>query len=232
MKNQFCYVLLLMSLLSIQAFTPKHDIPAPLVKKITKVFDLGRAGYKNLDAKKLVAAAKILIKNPEIQQFVDSLAIDEGSLKDGEQNLSYQNFFNPEKLLLDAEKLAPVDAKILKWRIKKLKEDLPNYNEMSAQYKEKGGDIQVKNYVIYSKNSKTIFTSFKGNKKIILSVRVGNDLRLSVLDKKTKKKVGKSTVIGDARMISFTAKPKGEYQIKIKNVANQPNDCLLMIETK
>jgi len=222
MKNKFYYALILSLVWNVQAFA-QHEVPKPLMSKIEKVFALGQKGYKKMDAKPLMKAAKILIKNPTIQQFLDSTDIE---------NIDYQSFFNPEKLLADAKKMAPVDAKFLKWRIKRLEKKLPNYLEMSAQYKRKGGDIQVKNYVIYSKNSKTIYTSFKSNQRIILSVRVGNDLRLSVVDKKTKKKVGKSQFIGGARMISFTAKKKGEYQIKIENVANQANDCLLMIETK
>lgn len=230
MKNQLCYTFLLLFFIQIGT-NAQHNVPEPLMEKIDKIFELGQKGYKKLDAKPLLKAAEILIKNPEIQQFSDSTIIDSAALNDDEY-INYQAFFNPELLLADAKRMAPVDANRLKRKIARLEKKLPNYREMSAQYKEKGGDIKVKNYVIYSKNSKTISTSFEGNQKIILSVRVGNDLRLSVFDKKTKKKVGKSQVIDDARMISFTAKQKVEYQIKIENVASQPNDCLLIIETK
>ncbi len=230
MRKQIYYTLLI-GLLWNTGLSAQHEVSKPLMEKIKKVFAYGQEGYKNLDAKPLLKAAKILIKHPEIQQFSETGAVD-GDMLEEEDGGDYKSFFNPEILIADAKGMVPVDAKILKWRIRQLEKKLPNYKEMSLKMKENGGDIQVKNYIIYSKNSKTISTSFKSNQKIILSVRVGNDLRLSVFDKKTKQRVGKSQFIGDARMVSFTAEAAAEYQIKIENVASQPNDCLLMIETK
>ena len=148
-----------------------------------------------------------------------------------EEDEFYKDFFDPEKILVDATKMTPIDAKLLKFTISKLKNKLPDYREMKTKLQEEGSVIQVKNYMIDSKNSRTIMTKFDSNQKVTLSVRVGNDLRLSVFDAE-KQKVGSSRFIGDARMISFTAAAEGEHHIKIENVSNHSNDCLLMIETR
>ena len=227
MKKQLLSLLLLLAI-SLSPLMAQQEIPPATVKSIEKIFEYARIGYDELNAWELLKAANILIKNPQIQDFKMPVA---NNSDENEEIEFHKDFFDPEKILDDAKKMTPVDAKLLKFAIDKLEKDLPNYREMEIELIEKGGVIQVKNYMIGSKNSKTIKTKFSSNEKVTLSVRVGNDLRLSVFDSE-KQKVGSSKFIGDARMLSFTAEAEGEHQIKIENVSSQSHDCLLMIETR
>ena len=195
---------------------------------IKAVFELANAGYDNLDAKSLVKAAKILIENPEIQQIRSNKEINEYEPSKEESILEQYNFFNPIELLQNARKIAPFDAKVLRWRIGQLEKKLPDYKEMSLNF----NDIKVKNYLVYGNNSKTIALKFNKNKQVNLSVRVGNDLKLYVLDATLKKSVGKSNFIGDTRLVSFVSESEGSYKITIENTAEKANDCYLMVETK
>jgi hypothetical protein len=231
MKKQIYYVLFFFVLTAIQA-EGQHNISTELIKKIEEVQEKAIKGYELRNSESLIKAASILIHNPEIQQFMGETAIDTIPNENSVTAEVERAFFNPTQLLADAKSYRPVDARILKWRIHFLEKKLKNYNKMSIEVKETGGGIKVKNYLIYSKNSKTIATDFPKNKTITLSVRVGNDLRLSVWDKDKKKRIGKSEFIGNARIISFTTDDTSTYQIKIENVASKANDCLLMIETK
>lgn len=231
MKKQIYYVLFFFILIAIQA-KGQHSISTELIKKIEEVHEKATKGYELRNSEALIKAASILINNPEIQQLMGEITIDTISEQEQVATDVQHFFFNPTELLADAESYRPVDAHILKWRIRFLQKKLKNYNKMSVEVKETGGGIKVKNYLIYSKNSKTIATDFPENKTITLSVRVGNDLRLSVWDKDKKKRIGKSEFIGNARIISFKTDNSSTYQIKIENVASEANDCLLMIETK
>ena len=227
MKYQVLLSLILISLFS-QPLLAQNPIPPATVKNIEKVFSFAKRGYDERNAWNLVKAANILINHPEIQDLSKN-KVEKDSL--GENEL-YKDFFNPQLMLIDADKIAPIDAKTLHFAIKQSQKRIPDWVMMKAKLKEEGGIIQVKNYMIASKNSKTIKTDFDYNKKVTLSVRVGNDLRLSVFDTAKRKKVGNSKFIGDARMLSFITESDGEHQIKIENVSNQSNDCLLMIETR
>lgn len=214
--------------LFISPLMAQEAIPPATVKSIEKVFAHASVGYDELNAWELVKAANVLIKNPQIQDFKMPSTTTNDSLANDE---FHKDFFDPGKILADATKMTPVDAKLLKFAIEKLQRDLPDYREMEIKLFEEGSVIQVKNYMIGSKNSKTIKTQFDSDQKVTLSVRVGNDLRLSVFDAE-KQKVGSSKFIGDARMLSFTTEADGEHHIKIENVSNHSNDCLLMIETR
>lgn len=227
MKQQLLLLFILFAF-SISPLMAQEEIPPATVKNIEKIFEHAREGYDKLNGWELLKAANILIKNPQIQDFKMPLV---NQSETEEETGFHKDFFDPEKILEDARKMTPVDAKLLKLAISKLEKDIPNYREMEIELIEKGGVIQVKNYMIGSKNSKTIKTKFNSNEKVTLSVRVGNDLRLSVFDAE-KQKVGSSKFIGDARMLSFTAEAEGEHQIKIENVSSQSHDCLLMIETR
>ncbi|MGB0862280.1 MAG: hypothetical protein ACPG19_07785 [Saprospiraceae bacterium] len=231
MKKQIYYALLLCVFAAFRA-EGQHSIATELIKKIEEVQKKAAKGYELRNSEALIKAADILIRNPEIQQFEGEINTDTIQ-KEHQVAMNIEpTFFNPTQLLADAEEYRPVDARILKWRIRFLEKKLKNYTKMAVNIKELGGGIKVKNYLVYSKNSKTIATNFPKNKTITLSVRVGNDLRLSVWDKDKKKRIGKSEFIGNARIISFTTSEAGIYQIKIENVATEANDCLLMIETK
>lgn len=227
MKKQLLSLSLLLSLFTSSLLAQK-EIPPSTVKSIEKVFAHASVGYEELNAWELLIAARILIKNPKIQDFKMPSSTAKDTLG---QDEFHKDFFDPEKILEDATKMTPVDAKFLKLAIAKLEDYLPDYRQMETKFREEGSIIQVKNYMIGSKNSKTIKTKFGSNQKVTLSVRVGNDLRLSVFDAE-KQKVGSSKFIGDARMLSFTAEAEGEHHIKIENVSNHSNDCLLMIETR
>lgn len=227
MKKKLLSLLILL-VLFVSPLLAQEVIPPATVKSIEKVFAHASVGYEELNAWELLIAARILIKNPKIQDFKMPSANTKDTLRADE---FHKDFFDPEKILIDAIKMTPVDAKLLKFAIVKLQKDLPDYREMETKLREEGSIIQVKNYMIGSKNSKTIKTKFDSNQKVTLSVRVGNDLRLSVFDAE-KQKVGSSKFIGDARMLSFIAEAEGEHHIKIENVSNHSNDCLLMIETR
>lgn len=228
---------LLLSLILISLFTQpliaqdraEKEITPETIKNIEKIFEYALKGYDELNGWHLARAAKVLIDNPHIQDFKKEGEIEKDSL---EANEYYKDFFDPKKILADASKMAPIDARALHLFIKRQESRLPEWTIMSTNLAKTGGIIQVKNYMIGSKNSKTIKTEFNSNQKVTLSVRVGNDLRLSVFDTAKRKKVGDSKFIGDARMLSFTTESEGEHQIKIENVSSESNDCLLMIETR
>ncbi|MFK7949075.1 MAG: hypothetical protein AB8G11_15910 [Saprospiraceae bacterium] len=209
------------------AFQPQND-KLTTQSIIKEVFELAKAGYDNMDAKSLIKAAKILIDNPEVRVIKTQEEIDEYEPSQDESILESHNFFNPSELLADAKKFAPYDAKILHWRIEQLEKRLKGYREMSLNYNK----IKVKNYLVYGNNSKTILMNFDKNKKISMSVRIGNNLQLKVLDTTLKKAVGTSKFIGDARLLTFTAQSDGNYKITIENTSDKANDCYLMIETK
>lgn len=220
------YLLLSLILICFAFQTPKTTSETPNI--IQTVFELAKAGYDNLDAKSLVKAAKILIENPEIQQIKSNLELNAFEPSKEEAILEQYNFFNPIELLQNAKKIAPFDAKLLRWRIEQLEEKLPDYKAMSLNF----NDIKVKNYLVYGNNSKTIALKFGKNKQVNLSVRIGNDLKLYVLDTTLEKTVGNSKFIGDARLLSFVAESDGNYKITIENTAEKANDCYLMVETK
>jgi predicted ribosome quality control (RQC) complex YloA/Tae2 family protein len=227
MKKQFLSLLMLLSLV-VNALVAQEHISPATTKNIEKVFGHASKGYEKLDAWELVKAATILIHNPQIQGVKMSNTNSRDTLTDSG---FYKDFFDPVKLLADAAKMAPVDAQVLKFSIRQLEKNIPDYLEMEMKLEEDGGIIQANNYMIDSKNSKIIKTKFDSNQKVTLSVRVGNDLRLSVLDTK-KQQVGNIKFIGDARIVSFTAQADGEHHIKIENVSSHSIDCLLMIETR
>jgi hypothetical protein len=220
------YLLLSLIFMCFAFQSPTNNLETQNV--IKTVFELAKVGYDNLDAKSLVKAAKILIENPEVQQIKSKLEINEYKPSKDESILEQYNFFNPIELLANAKKIAPFDAKILRWRIEQLEKKLPDYNEMSLNF----NDIKVKNYLIYGNNSKTIALKFNKNKQVNLSVRIGNDLKLYVLDATLDKSVGKSNFIGDTRLVSFVSESEGSYKITIENTAEKANDCYLMVETK
>lgn len=205
----------------------QHDIAPATLENIEKIFAHAQKGYNDLDARQLYKAANLLIQNPQIQRFSKNELNADTIPTEAEKD-----FFDPQKIIEDALEIAAIDARLLRFQLQRLEEKMANYQKMELEIKEAGGDIQVKNYLISSKKSRTITTNFEANKKITLSVRVGNDLRLGVTEAQSKKKVGTSQFIGDARMLTFTASADGAYQITIENVSNQSNDCLLMIETK
>jgi hypothetical protein len=207
-------------------FTNKQPVSNDLI--IKEVFELAKTGYDNLDPISLIKAAKLLIENPQIQQIEAQNVSNNYEPSKAENILEEHNFFNPKQLLDDADKLVPFDDKILKFRIKLLKKRIPDYY---AEMGEADADIQVKNYLVYGNNSKKIQLNIEEGKRITLSVRIGNDLGLTVLDTK-KKTVGKSQFIGDARLLKFTSNSTGKYEITIENKADEANDCYLMIETK
>ena len=211
----------------------QHTISEDLMKKMQKIYDYAQEGYQKRTTEPLLKAAEILLYNPEIRPFSEKNVKDSTTLENEEEHFYY---FNPRQLLSDAKKYRPVDARMLKWRIRFLEKRLKRWEKwqmMNPNGSDKANsDIQVKNYLIYSKNSKTIDSEFKKDQTITLSVRVGNDLRLTVWNTKTNTKVGKSEFIGDARLISFETESGGVYQIKIENVSAEANDCLLMIETR
>lgn len=222
------FLLILLSMIAGQSTAlAQEDLDAKTRKDIAKVFQLAKAGYEQLDPNELIMAAKILLKNPHIQQFSHRQIMDDMDLSQEEQLLETYDFFNPIQLLEDAKRLAPVNDRTTRWRIKLLERKLPHYVEMGK----KDGTIQVKNYLIYSNNSKTIDTKFEKNQRITLSVRIGDKLRLTVYDD-NENSVGTSKAIGDARLVSFTAESEGVYKIRIENTADKPNDCYLMIEKK
>lgn len=232
MKLQLLLSLILISLSTQMIFAQERtekEITPETIKNIEKVFEYALKGYNELNGWHLARAAKVLIDNPHIQDFKKEGELEKDSL---DINEYHKDFFDPKKMLADASKMAPIDAKALHFFIKKQKDRIPDWAIMSTNLAKTGGIIQVKNYMIASKNSKTIKTDFNSNQKVTLSVRVGNDLRLSVFDTAKRKKVGDSKFIGDARMLSFTTESEGEHQIKIENVSSQSNDCLLMIETR
>lgn len=232
MELQLLLSLILISLSTQTLFAQEKvekEITPETIRNIEKVFEFALKGYDELNGWHLARAAKVLIDHPNIQDFKKQEELEKDSL---ETNEFHKDFFDPKKMLADASKMAPIDAKALRIFIKRQKDRIPEWEEMSTKLAEKGGIIQVKNYMIGSKNSKTIRTDFDSNQKVTLSVRVGNDLRLSVFDTAKRKKVGDSKFIGDARMLSFTTESEGEHQIKIENVSSQSNDCLLMIETR
>lgn len=218
--------LFLLILLPCTAFQPQSDTDETQAT-IKSVFELAKKGYDDLDAKSLVKAAKILIDNPEIQQVKSKEVTDNYEPSEAEAILEQYNFFDPVELLQNAKKFAPFDARILHWRIDQLEKKLPDYEVMSLNFNE----IKVKNYLVYANNSKTISLKLIKNRKVNLSVRIGNKLNLRVKDATLKKSVGKSKFIGDARLVSFTAESNGIYKITIENTADKANDCYLMIET-
>ena len=217
--------------LSCMAFQPRFTVENDKLTTqsiIQQVFELAKTGYDNMDAKSLIKAAKILIDNPEIRVIKSKDVTDEYKPSQNESVLESHNFFNPTELLEDAKRFAPYDAKLLHWRIEQLEKKLKDYREMDISFNK----IKVKNYLVYGNNSKTISMDFDKNKKISMSVRIGNDLQLKVLDTTLKKAVGTSKFIGDARLLSFTAESDGSYKITIENTSDKANDCYLMIETK
>lgn len=219
--------ILFLIVISCMAFQPQND-KLTTQSTIQQVFELAKAGYDNMDANALIKAAKILIDNPEIRVIRTEMETDEYEPSQDESILESHNFFNPTELLEDAKKFAPYDAKVLHWRIKQLEKRLKDYREMSLNYNK----IKVKNYLVYGNNSKTISMDFDKDKKISMSVRIGNDLQLKVLDTTLRKAVGTSKFIGDARLLTFTAESDGSYKITIENTSEKANDCYLMIETK
>lgn len=219
--------ILFLIIISCMAFQPQND-RLETQSTIKQVFELAKAGYDNMDAKSLIKAAKILIDNPEIRVIKTQDEVDEYEPSQDESVLDSHNFFNTTELLKDAKKFAPYDAKLLHWRIEQLKKRLKDYKEMSLTYNK----IKVKNYLVYGNNSKTISMEFDKNKKVSMSVRIGNDLQLKVSDTTAKKAVGKSKFIGDARLLSFTSESDGSYKITIENTSDKANDCYLMIETR
>ncbi len=204
----------------------QHKTADATVEHAKSVFALAKDGYDNLKPISLVKAAKILISNPQIGRF-SAKGKDAYAPNENEVILEHKDFFNVYQLLEDAKKMTAYDDKRMKRRIKRLEKRLPKYQKMGQQFNE----IRVKNYLIYGKNSKTIATNFDKNKRVTLSVRVGDQLRLFVLNN-LKKQVGKSLNIGDARLVKFKTGNNGKYNITIENTSDEPNDCFLMIETK
>ncbi len=218
--------LLLIVMVSCLAFELEKEVPLPQAI-IQEVFDLAKAGYDNLDPKALIKAAKILIENPEIQYVKIISQSNEYEPSEAEAILEQHNFFDPIELLGNAKKFAPFDAKILHQRIEQLEKKLPTYKEMSLNFNE----IKVNNYTVFANNSKKIVLKFNKNKKISLSLHIGNGLKLSVVDATLKKNVGKSQAIGPQLLLSFMTETDGNYHIIIENTTEKPNDCYLMIET-
>ena len=221
------YILFLFVGATCMAFRPQDHDKLKTRGTIKQVFELAKEGYDNMDSKPLIKAAKMLIDNPEVQIIKSQDETDEYEPSQDESVLESHNFFNPKELLDDAKKFAPFDAKILHWRIEQLEKRLKDYREMSLKYNK----IKVKNYLVYGNNSKTISMKFNKDEKVNMSVRIGNNLRLRVLDATLKKSVGKSKFIGDARLLTFTSESDGSYKITIENTSDKANDCYLMIET-
>ena len=214
-----------------QATAQTDEEADKLITKVKKVFELAQKGYDDLDANSLITAARILINNPEIAQF-KAIQVNDSSIPTQEEGLERHNFFDAATLLMDAEKIAPVDAWLIRKRITYWNKQVKVVPMNTSKSIYNGGGIQVKNYLVYSKNSKTIDAEFEKNKKVTLSVRVGDQLRLKVFDSTNKKDVGKSQTIGDAQLVSFIPKSDGVYKITIENTASRPNDCYLMIEQR
>lgn len=223
MKN---WTILAFILLAAAPLLAQQKTSEETVESAKSVFDLARDGYDNLKPLSLIKAAKILISNPQIGRFA-AKGKDAYEPNENEAILEHKDFFNVYQLLEDARKMTAFDDKRMKRKIKRLEKRLPKYQKMGQQFNE----IRVKNYLIYGKNSKTIATNFDKNKRVTLSVRVGDQLRLFVLDN-LKKQVGKSLNIGDARLVKFKTDANGKYKITIENTSDEPNDCFLMIEMK
>lgn len=224
MKQPVLFILLLFwgSVSTAQVTTPPKTI-----KNAKTIFQLAKDGYDNLKPLLLVKAAKKLMDNPQIGNFYHNEAMDQYEPNENEEILDQKDFFNVAQLLIDAKKMTAFDDKRTHRKIKKLEQRMSKYQKMGQAYNE----IKVKNYLIYGKNSKTIATSFNKSKRVTLSVRVGDQLKLFVINN-LKKQVGKSKNIGDAQLIKFTAQANGNYHITIENTSEEPNDCFLMIETK
>lgn len=224
MKQSILFALLLLcgSVNFAQAETPKKTI-----KNAKIIFKLAKDGYDNLKPLLLVKAAKTLMDNPQIGNFYHNEVMDQYEPNENEAILEQKDFFNAAQLLIDAKKMTAFDDKRTHRKIQKLEKRMSKYQKMGQAYNE----IKVKNYLIYGKNSKTIATTFNKSKRVTLSVRVGDQLRLFVINN-LKKQIGKSRNIGDAQLIKFTAQANGNYSITIENTSEEPNDCFLMIETK
>ena len=237
MKNFTFFILLVLTTFSFNAIAQSTtNDEDKLTEKVQKVFELAQKGYDNLDANALIMAAKILINHPDIKVIQIENEEKNITLPNGEE-IERHNLFDAATLLMDAKKIAPVDAWIIKKRIAYWEARVApvpmNYVGTGIYViPSGGGDIHVKNYLIYSQNSKTIDTKFKKDKKVTLSVRIGDNLKLRVFDDTEKKEIGKSESIGDAQLVSFVPKSDGVYKITIENTANRPNDCYLMIEQK
>ena len=117
MKKQLFSLLILLTLFA-SPLMAQEAIPPATVKNIEKVFAHASAGYDELNAWELLIAAKILINNPKIQDFKMPSSNTKDTLEEDE---FYKDFFDPEKILVDASKMTPIDAKLLKFTISKFK---------------------------------------------------------------------------------------------------------------
>ncbi|MCB0641886.1 MAG: hypothetical protein KDC44_09615 [Phaeodactylibacter sp.] len=182
---------------------------------IQQVYDLAVQGHEQRNPILLLQAAEILILHPEIQ-VIDALG--------AEDEEDSPNYFDALSLLDAAEGYTPID--LFKWRkkIDHLRADATFYQEMTV----KGSSIQAKNFDLPPNSSKRLTKPFYANHKVILLLRKGYDLQLSVYNPHAE--VLHQTADERECLIRVPVTETGDFGIEIANLSNSRKRCLLMIE--
>ena len=211
MKKQIAtfVVALLLSLSVSQVYGQDRDEMRDMIQQI---YDLAVEGHEQKNPFLLLQAADLLIRHPEIQ-VIDAAGADDGP-----------NYFDALSLIDAAERYTPIDLFRGRKKIDKMKADALHYQAMAI----KGSSIQAKNFELPPNSSKRLTKPFYANHKVVLLLRKGYDLQLSVYNPDAE--ILHQTADERECLILVPVTETGDFGIEIANLSNSKKRCLLMIE--
>lgn len=210
----FCFALLI-GVNSIMAQTTED-----FFNTTSRVKTIAQKGLDNSDPALLLAAAKILRKNPDIRP----LYID-----------TKKSIYDPYYLLSEAESLAK--SKNQREKIRKETERVKAVDKDYRPMNTLGGAIRVPGATelfIASGAEEEISFRIVEKKEIAVRFKLGEDISIALKDKSTdsekiiQKNIGRDKV----KTLYFTALPHREYALVMRNDFQQAMDCDLAIMVK
>ena len=216
-KISYVFLFLLGGLLCM----PQKAMAQDLVKKSMRVFDLAQQGYNEEEPKYLMKAIDILLDHPDIKKMNGELPKETGA----------KSYFDVESLYADANKLTPFDAnKVLKKRLKKLGERVERHRLQAMGSSDEDSKVENDNYFIIPEDEKSLIKHY-GQTDVNVSIRKGSGLKLSIYDDQDHLLV-KNHSAKEEKTVSFNTGQAKFIKIIIRNLATDPIDTHLIIETK
>lgn len=201
--------------------TPQKAMSQDLVKKSMEVFDLAQQGYEKEEPKYLIRAIDILLEHPDIKKMNGDIPREAGT----------KSYFDVESLYADAHKLTPFDAnKGLKKRLKKLGVRMERYRLQAMGSTDGDSKVENDNYFIVPEDEKSLIKHY-GHTDVNVSIRKGSGLKLSIYDDQDHLLV-KNHSAKEEKTVSFNTGQAKFIKIIIRNLATDPIDTHLIIETK
>ena len=216
-KISWVFLLFLVGLL----YAPQKAMSQDLMKKSRKVFDLAQQGYEEEEPKYLVKAIDILLEHPEIKKMNGDIP----------RETDAKSYFDVESLYADANKLTPFDANSrLKKRLKRLEERIERYRLLAMGSSDSDSKVENDNYFIVPEDEKSLIKHY-GQTDVNVSIRKGSGLKLSIYDDQNHLLV-KNHSTKEEKTVSFNTGQAKFIKIIIRNLATDPIDTHLIIETK